>query len=130
LASLHFSEIPGAREALRRLGDMGLRLAIVSNWDVSLEEVLEMLDLRVLVDHVVTSAEVGHAKPDPRIFRYALQLLEVEACAAVHVGDSWELDVVGARNAHIRPVLVGERGRSVTTLHAIAELPNLLGEAK
>jgi putative hydrolase of the HAD superfamily len=63
--------VPATLERLRG----GARLAVVSNWDVSLHDVLERTGLRGLVDVVVISSELGVAKPDPAIFRAALDRL-------------------------------------------------------
>jgi putative hydrolase of the HAD superfamily len=79
---------------------------VVSNWDVSLHSVLEQLELTHLLDGVVISAEHGAAKPDPSIFARALAVAGVSASKAVHVGDSVDVDVEGARAAGIEPVLL------------------------
>ena len=95
MAAIVFEPVPGAFAAVRRLEARGLALAVVSNWDCGLADHLERLGLRL---PVVTSAEVGSAKPDPAIFRRALALLGVEPGRALHVGDSPE-DELGARAA-------------------------------
>jgi putative hydrolase of the HAD superfamily len=98
VASLEFAPMPGAADAVVQLERLGLRLAVVSNWDVALQEHLEEL---ALADHfvtVVTSAEAGAPKPDPRIFWFALERLGVGPERALHVGDS-EADEEGARAA-------------------------------
>ena len=60
---------------------------------------LEALRIRHLFDCIVLSEEVGVEKPDPRIFHHAASLLEVAPERSLHVGDSYDADVVGARNA-------------------------------
>jgi HAD superfamily hydrolase (TIGR01509 family) len=98
VASLEFEAVPGAVGAVSELTRLGLRLAVVSNWDVALREHLEEL---ALADHfvtVVTSAEAGAPKPGPRIFELALERLHVRPERALHVGDS-EADEEGARAA-------------------------------
>jgi putative hydrolase of the HAD superfamily len=110
LASIRFNAYPEVPEALARLRAGGARLAVVSNWDVSLHDVLERTGLRPLVDAVVISAEVGVAKPQPAIFHAALERLGATAADALHVGDSLELDVAGARAAGLRAVLVARDG--------------------
>ncbi|HEX8207992.1 MAG TPA: HAD-IA family hydrolase [Solirubrobacteraceae bacterium] len=110
LASLRFRpypEVPGALEGWSRAG---LRLVVVSNWDVSLHDALVDTGLASLVDGAISSAEVGARKPDPRIFERALALAGVAAEDAIHVGDSLEYDVAGARAAGIEPVLVVRDG--------------------
>src|SRR3954449_6957461 len=110
LAALRFRAFPEVREVLARLRAGGARLAVVSNWDVSLHDVLERTSLRALVDAVVTSAEVGAAKPDPAIFRTALARLGAGAEGAVHVGDSLDFDVAGACAAGLEAGLVAGEG--------------------
>jgi putative hydrolase of the HAD superfamily len=77
----------------------------------------------------VTSADAGAAKPDPTLFRRALAVAGVDGAGAVHVGDSLENDVAGARAAGIRPVLVARDGATppgVEAIRSLAELPALL----
>jgi len=100
LGSFHFEPERGAVEVLSDLRGRGLAIAIVSNWDCSLGETLKQLGLTELVDLVVTSAEVGAAKPDPRIFRYAIERLAVAPERTLHVGDE-ESDRAGALAAGI-----------------------------
>ena len=97
-AALVFEPLPGAREALGRLRSLGLALGVVSNWDCGLEEHLERLGLRAQLNVVVTAAEAGVEKPDPEIFRIALERLETPAERALHVGDA-AADEEGARRA-------------------------------
>jgi putative hydrolase of the HAD superfamily len=101
IASLRFREIAGAASACRRLAASGLRLAVVSNWDIGLHEHLAALGLDRLVDLVVTSAEAGVAKPDPGIWELVLVQLGIAPARTVHVGDSEE-DADGALAAGIR----------------------------
>jgi putative hydrolase of the HAD superfamily len=101
LASLRFREVPGAVSGCRRLAASGLRLAVVSNWDVGLHEHLATLGIDRIVDLVVTSAEAGAPKPASRIWEMALGRLGVPASRAVHVGDSDD-DAEGAAAAGLR----------------------------
>lgn len=98
VSSLEFAFLPGARGACDDLLHAELSLAVVSNWDIGLSEVLQALGLDV---PVVTSAEAGAAKPDPRIFELALRHIDASADMAVHVGDSPD-DEEGARRAGMR----------------------------
>lgn len=95
-----FTPLQGAVEALHRLRAAGLALACVSDWDIGLEYQLEAIALDHLFDLVLTSAEVGAAKPDPGLFREALRRLAVDAGRAVHVGDG-DGDRKGAQAAGI-----------------------------
>lgn len=127
LAALRFEPFPDARDALLAARAAGMRVVVVSNWDVSLLEVLELTGLAPLLDGVVTSAAVGHAKPAAAIFGHALALADVAAARAVHVGDNPAEDVVGARGAGIAAVLVARDGPApplggVPTISTLAEL--------
>jgi putative hydrolase of the HAD superfamily len=132
LASLEFSAFPDAEPALQRFREQGLRLVVVSNWDVSLHGVLERLALAPRLVGILTSAEVGVRKPGAAIFERALAIAGVDASEAIHVGDSLEEDVAGARAAGIEPVLVrrdGGAGRpGVRTIASLDELPPQDGE--
>jgi putative hydrolase of the HAD superfamily len=107
LWTVRLPETPGALETLRRLG---LRLAVVSNSNGTVARLLEHLDLARWLDAVVDSAVVGFEKPDPRIFRHAAEMLGVEPTEAVHVGDLYSVDVVGARAAGASPILIDPVG--------------------
>jgi putative hydrolase of the HAD superfamily len=105
--------VHGSVDALRRLGALGVRLAIVSNADGNAEQ--RLADDAVCqvgpgrgatVGAILDSTVIGVAKPDPRIFEMALDALAVPAAHAIHVGDTPGADVDGARAAGVRPVLV------------------------
>ena len=114
LAALRFRPFDDVRAALVDLRAAGHRLVVVSNWDVSLHEMLRTTGLDALVDGAISSAEVGERKPAPGIFRRALALAGGDpgagAGAALHAGDSLELDVAGALGAGLRAVLVARTG--------------------
>jgi putative hydrolase of the HAD superfamily len=102
-----------ALELLDLLGERGIPAALVSNWDMSLREVLADLGILDRFAAVCISAECGVAKPDPRIFRAALSALGVRADEVVHCGDDPVLDGSGAVAAGISPVLIVRDGRRV-----------------
>lgn len=110
VAAIRFSPYPDAVPALSGLRDRGLSLVAVSNWDCSLPRVLDGCGLGELLDGTITSAEAGSRKPDPKIFEQALELAGCDASDALHVGDTAEEDVVGARAAGIRPLLIDRDG--------------------
>jgi putative hydrolase of the HAD superfamily len=136
LASLSFSAFADAGPTLTELHALGLRLVVVSNWDVSLGEVLGRVGLSQWLDGVVTSAAVGVSKPDPGIFERGLRAAGADAREAVHVGDSLLEDVDGARAAGIEPVLLSRaevdarpQERETLTVRTLLELPRLLSTA-
>ncbi|HEY7267104.1 MAG TPA: HAD-IA family hydrolase [Solirubrobacterales bacterium] len=121
--AIRFDPYPDAAPALRELGDRGLRLVCVSNWDCSLDSVLERCGLRELLVGAVSSAVAGARKPDPAIFAPALELAGVGPERALHVGDTPEEDVEGARAAGIRPLLLDRDGNGgdIASLSEIGE---------
>jgi putative hydrolase of the HAD superfamily len=130
LAALRFRAYPDAPPALLELRARGLRLVVVSNWDVSLHERLAETGLTGLVDGAVASAELGHAKPDRAIFEHALALAGAAPEEALHAGDSPDADVRGALAAGLWAVLVARDGAAaapagVPVVRSLAELPGL-----
>jgi putative hydrolase of the HAD superfamily len=116
-------------EALARLRAAGLRLGIVSNSDGRVEQALLAAGLREYFDVVIDSSLVGFEKPDPAIFRAALQALGVEPEEALYVGDLYEVDVVGARAAGIDAVLLSSepgQDRGCRTAASVHELVDVL----
>jgi putative hydrolase of the HAD superfamily len=116
---------PDVRPALERLIDDGARLAVVSNWDSRLPQVLEMLELAPYFEEVAVSHLEGVEKPDPRIFHRVLERLEIGPEAAVHVGDVPELDLDGARAAGVECVLIDRKGKIDAKLNPFADLSEL-----
>jgi putative hydrolase of the HAD superfamily len=104
---------PGTRETLRELRERGARLGLVSNCSSDVRTMLDRADLLPLFDTVTLSAEVGLMKPDPRIFRHAMDALGVTE--GYYVGDGDDGELAGARRAGLTDVLfdLGE-GRSGT----------------
>jgi putative hydrolase of the HAD superfamily len=106
-----WEDVPAdVRPSLARLRAVGLRLAVVSNANGTLRLLFERLGLTPAFEVVLDSAEEGVEKPDARLFRMALERLGGDAATALHVGDIYHVDVVGARAAGIRPVLLDEAG--------------------
>ena len=131
LGSLRFRPYPDAAPALGRLRQLGIRSAVVSNWDVSLPGVLGELGLGGLVDAVVVSAQAGVAKPASGIFERALREVQSPPSRALFVGDSPETDVAGALAAGVRPVLLdragtGEAAEGVERIFTLEGLEELL----
>jgi putative hydrolase of the HAD superfamily len=101
MAAIALEPIEGAFETVRALRARGLEVAVVSNWDISLTEQLERLGSAALFVAIVTTAEAGAPKPEPAVFRLALERLGVEPGRVLHVGDE-PGDEEGARAAGMR----------------------------
>jgi putative hydrolase of the HAD superfamily len=120
-----------ARATLERLRAAGLRLGVVSNADGRAAAILQATGLAASLDVIVDSHLEGVEKPDAEIFRRALERLGVAAEASIFVGDIVSIDVVGARNAGLRPVLLDAAGAyqdvDCARIARPAELLGLLG---
>ena len=120
--SIRFEAFPDAAPALAALRSRGLGLLCVSNWDVSLPRVLERCGLGEALDAVVTSAQAGARKPDPAIFAAALELAGCGPSEALHVGDTPEEDLAGARAAGVRSLLIErDGGGDIASLEEVSE---------
>ena len=98
-----YDDVIPALEAIKRTK---VTVGIISNLQTGINSMMSELGIASLVDFTVTSVEVGSEKPLPPIFLKALSLVHVEPGEAIHVGDQYRNDVVGARNAGINPVLL------------------------
>jgi HAD superfamily hydrolase (TIGR01509 family) len=110
--------LEGVVAALEQLRSLGLRLAIVSNSEGTVEALLERMGLKGHFEAVVDSWHLGVTKPDPAIFHHALERLKVDPADAVMVGDSMKADVGGAIAAGMRGVLIDP-----FDLHADVQVP-------
>ena len=96
--------------ALVQIKGRGLTLGLITNVDQDIYAICQEIGLSAYLDFLITSLEVGAVKPEPAIFRAALERAGVEASEALHVGDQYHIDVAGARNAGIRPLLIDRDG--------------------
>jgi HAD superfamily hydrolase (TIGR01549 family) len=101
---------PGVLPALAALRAHGLKLTIVSNANGKLRTVLDRLALSACVDCMLDSHDEGIEKPDPRFFEIALARSGAHRETTIHVGDIYQIDVVGARAAGLRGVLLDQAG--------------------
>jgi putative hydrolase of the HAD superfamily len=102
--------MPGVPEALGRLQQMGLTLAVVSNSDGTCAESLEEAGLLRYLNFVIDSEVVGVEKPDPRIFQIAVARAGADPGRTMYVGDLYHADVVGSRSAGLHPLLLDPYG--------------------
>lgn len=97
--------IEDAIPTLAHLKQSGYRLAVISNWNGTLERVFAELGIAHYFDLLVDSHVVGVRKPRPEIFQYALGKLRLEPNEAIHIGDSYYADVLGAKKAGMDAIL-------------------------
>jgi REG-2-like HAD superfamily hydrolase len=120
---------PDVVPVLRMLRSRGLTMGVISDWGISLGSILNEHGLNQYFDFAVVSAALRHAKPHPRLFETALRRANAIPDYTVHIGDSYVLDVLGARAAGIEPVLIDRQGRldpSVLDVPIVRDLYGLL----
>ncbi|KAK8537468.1 hypothetical protein V6N13_042397 [Hibiscus sabdariffa] len=106
----------GASETIFLLKNAGVKVAVVSNFDTRLRKVLKELNVIDLFDGVIISSEVGYEKPDARIFKAALDQIDMEADQVVHVGDDLKADKMGANAVGIDCWLWGKDVKTFTDI--------------
>lgn len=115
---------------LQDLIDAGYRLGVVTNRRRSIQDLMQAIGLSPYFELVIVAAEVDSWKPEPDIFRYALQQMKIQPHQAFYIGDNYYADVIGARNAGLHPVLIDpdriypEPGCPV--IQSIDDIPGLL----
>lgn len=113
--------------ALDSLAARGIDLAIISNWDERLLPLLKDLRLAKYFEQIVVSCDIGFPKPSPVIFEHAAKKLGLPPQNILHVGDSANHDVAGAKKAGFQALLLDRDAeepsegtiRSLTTLERI-----------
>lgn len=122
---------PDVIPALRRLRAAGRKLVVVSNANGRIRAALDRVGVGPYVDLVIDSYEEGVEKPDPRIFEIALERAGASSATTVHVGDLFHTDVVGARAAGLRAVLLDMADlygdHACERVRTLAGLADLLG---
>ena len=122
---------PDALPTLDRLAGTDLTLGLISNFEEWLQRLLEVLEVRQYFDVTVISGVEGVEKPDPRIFRIALDRAGVSPEESVYVGDHPFFDVQAAREVGMVPVLIDRRGRhpqvDALRITSLEDLPRAIG---
>lgn len=106
LGPASFDVYPEVPAVLARLDRAGYPLAMISNWPCGLAGFCAELSLAPYFRHVLVSAELGCAKPDPGIFAEACRRLDTAPGRILHVGDSLAEDVEGGRGAGLQTLLL------------------------
>lgn len=101
---------PQAFWILEALKKKGYRLGVISNSNGTVEALLQQAGLAPFLDVILDSGRVGVEKPDPRIFRMALERVGVKPEEAVHIGDLYSVDIVGAKRASLHGILLDPIG--------------------
>ena len=122
-------------EALSDLRSEGFKLGLISNLRRDMANLTEKLGLSSLIDICITSADVGVEKPNPAIFKAALDSAKISADQAIHVGDQHKSDVLGAKGAGMHAILLDREGYSVDVddcpvVQSLTDIRPLLLEGK
>ena len=102
-----FDDVPAALDDLKK---RGLKLGLISNIEKDMTATLDKLSLSSKLDIVVTSQDAGFTKPQPEIFRHALDKAKVRPAEAVYVGDQYQVDIIGAKQAGMKGILLDRDG--------------------
>jgi putative hydrolase of the HAD superfamily len=126
-----WENIPGdVLNTLAKLRDAGMKLVVLSNANGTLRESFKRFGLLDKIDHLFDSSEEGLEKPDSEYFLHALKISGANAETTVHVGDFYHVDVMGARSAGIRPILLDianlYEGCDCKRIRELAELVNII----
>jgi len=121
---------PDVAPTLERLRALGLKLVVVSNANGRLRRLFDRIGLSDRVDVLFDSFEEGVEKPDPRLFKIALERSGSVPETTMHVGDLYHVDVVGARSAGLQAVLLDTARLyeevDCQRIHALPDLCQLL----
>jgi putative hydrolase of the HAD superfamily len=108
-----YAPYPDVQPALHALHQRGLKLGVISDWGVALSVILRHFELTQYFDFTVVSATARRAKPDPALYQLAVERADVAPDYALHIGDSYIRDVLGARAVGIKPILI-DRARMLS----------------
>ena len=119
---------PDVKSTLNKLKEKYI-IAILSNGNTaSQRRKLETINIYNLIDYSLVSGETSFKKPEKEIFDLVLNDLKIKADETVYIGDTYKIDVVGARNANIKPIYIdrfNETHDDVYTIHEISDLLNV-----
>jgi putative hydrolase of the HAD superfamily len=111
-ANLWRGQIPGMVALARELTARGIRVAVLSNSEGRLAELLAEIGIADAFAAIIDSGRIGIEKPDRRIFDHALDVLGATR-PGIHIGDSWPADIAGALGAGWRAIWFGRRASPV-----------------
>jgi HAD superfamily hydrolase (TIGR01549 family) len=127
---------PDVLPTLQALQGKDFTLGIISDWGVSLASIIVGLDLPRYFDCLIISAVTRHAKPEPGLYELALQRAGAIPDYAIHIGDSYIQDVLGARSVGITPILIDRPGKlrpqemDCLVIHDLREVLDMLEIAR
>ncbi len=121
---------PETPTVLASLRDRGYRTGLISNHHDGLLRILKHYQLEPWLNTITYSQEAGAEKPNPDVFALALRRAGCKPYEAVHIGDSIEADVEGARRSGIAPIWINrrriDRSPGCPVIHTLDELIPML----
>lgn len=124
-----FNLFPDTVPALKLLKESGYGLVILSNAMPIAKKLYEnKQELNGLIDDAFWSFELGCTKPEKQIFNLVLDALNCKKEEAVYIGDSYENDYLGAKNAGVTSVLLDRQNKFniVDCVKSLSEFSNLV----
>jgi putative hydrolase of the HAD superfamily len=123
---------PETQDVLTSLEKRGFKLGLISNFDTRVYDVCRTLGIYKYFKSLVISSEAGFAKPSPQIFEIALNEQGVLAEESIHIGDSIEHDILGARSIGMNSALLDREEKynhrdDMITIKDLTQILNLLG---
>ncbi len=107
--------IDGAIPTLEYLKSKGYQMHIITNGFKEVQNrKLQTSGLSHYIERVFTSEEVRYPKPDKRIFQHALKSCNAKKTKSLMIGDSWEIDIIGAANAGIKQVFFKNNNKNTS----------------
>ena len=103
-----FDDVLPTLEALKA---QGIKLGLISNWDNSLESIVEGTGIKPYFDVIISSAVVGLHKPQPQIFTLGINALKAQRSKTLYVGDHLDADIIGAARSGLTPVLIDRQNK-------------------
>ncbi len=100
----------GITAVLDTLQQNSIGLGVISNWDCTARDILNAAGLIDYFDPIIISCEVGCSKPNPAIFKLALQTAAVDARNCIYIGDNYYDDAVGSRTVGMPAVIINRFG--------------------
>lgn len=118
--ALVFRVFPEVISVLEKFKARGISMGVLSNWDFSLPRILQSLQLSDYFSFVLASSQFGLQKPDIGFFRCALERAQqqysgLQSKDCYYVGDHYDGDVIGARNAGMIPIWLVRNERDLAS---------------
>jgi putative hydrolase of the HAD superfamily len=123
---------PDVLPVLQTLRARNYTLGVISDWGIALGPILRQHTLSRYFDCLLVSATTGYAKPSPMLYQQALERANAVPDYALHIGDSYIHDVLGARSVGMTPVLLDRAARlkpenvDCLLVHSLYEMLDLL----